>query len=50
MGEGKWLYLPGSSIVGGTVVDDVVEHMGIGVGRWDYRTIREGGIINTKQA
>ena len=33
---------------GYTVVDEVVEHRGVGSGRRDYRTIREGGeTINT---
>ena len=32
----------------GMVVDDVVDHRGIGSGRRDYRTIKEGGeTINT---
>ena len=36
---------------GVTIVDDVVEHRGIGSGRRDYRTKREGEeTINTKQA
>ena len=36
---------------GGTIVDDVVDHRGIGIGRRDYRTIKEGGeTINTKHA
>ena len=30
----------------GTVVDDVVDHTGIGNGRRDYRTIREVGRNN----
>ena len=34
----------------GRVVDDVVDHRGIGIGRRDYRTIKEGGeTINTQQ-
>ena len=36
---------------GGTIVDDVVDHRSIGIGRRDYRTIREGEeTINTKHA
>ena len=42
MGEVKGQCLPGSSIVGGTVVDDVVDHKGIDIGRRDYRTIKQG--------
>ena len=35
----------------GTVIDDIVDHRGIGIGRRDYRTIKEGAeTINTKQA
>ena len=49
MGEGKWLCLPGSSIVEG-VVDDVVDHRGIDTGRRDYRTIKEGGRNNKYKA
>ena len=41
LGEVKGHCLPGSSIVGG-VVDDVVDHRGIGIGRRDYRTKRGG--------
>ena len=43
MGEGKWLCLPGSSTVGGMIVDDVVDHRGIDIDRRDYQTIKEGG-------
>ena len=51
MGEEDWLCLPGSSTVGGIIVDDVVDHRGIGIGRQDYQTIKEGGeTINTKHA
>ena len=45
MGEGRVLLawkLDGR----GTVVDDVVDHRGIGSGRRDYRTIKEGGRNN----
>ena len=49
MGEEEWLCLPCSSRVGGTIIDDVVDHRGIDSGRRYYRTIREGGeTINTK--
>src|SRR3954470_4018366 len=34
----------------GTVVVDVVDHRGIGIGRRDYRTIREGGRNNKYKA
>ena len=35
----------------GTVVVDVVDHRGIGIGRRDYRTIKEGEeTINIKQS
>ena len=40
-GEVKGHCLPESSIVGGTVIDDVVDHRGIGIGLRDYRK-REG--------
>ena len=34
----------------GTIVDEV-DHRGIGIGRRDYRTIKEGGeTVNTKHA
>ena len=33
-------------MVGGTIVDDVVDHRGISSGHRDYRTIREGGRNN----
>ena len=49
MGDGIGC-LPGSSIVGGTVVDDIVDHRGIGIGHRDYRTIKEGGRNNKYQA
>ena len=50
-GEVKGHCLPGSSMVGGTIVDDVVDHRGIDSGRRDYQTIREGWeTINTRQA
>ena len=44
--EVKGHCLPGSSTVGGTIVDDVVDHRDIGSDRRDYRTIREGGRNN----
>ena len=50
MGEVKGHCLPGSSIVGGTVVDDVVDHRGIDSG---HRTTgqREGEeTINTQHS
>ena len=51
MGEVKGYCLPESSTVGGTIVVDVAEHRGIGIGRRDYRTIKEGEeTINTNQA
>ena len=35
----------------GMVVNDVVDHRGIGIGHRDYRAIKEGGeTINTKHA
>ena len=50
MGEEEWLCLPGSSTVGGTIVDEVVDHRGIDIGRRDYRTIKEGGRKNKYKA
>src|SRR3954469_4234838 len=50
LGEGRRHCLPGSSIVGGTVVDDVVDHRGNCIGRRDYRTIKEGRRNNKYKA